>query len=84
MPHPFDLSPREKLELIQRLDCFHPWSSLDEERECRRCGAIFTGTQIEIEGGSPGFGLLRLHCPTESCCAVPIEWMLLEEKASAK
>ncbi|MBA2436255.1 MAG: hypothetical protein M3480_09435 [Verrucomicrobiota bacterium] len=77
MPLPVTLQPEDKLEIVRRVDCFHPWKSLDEKRQCRRCGAIFTGAQIEICRG-PGAGArARLQCPTEGCCSVPIEWMML-------
>jgi hypothetical protein len=75
MPYPFELEPEANLAIIRQIDCFHPWKSLAEKRRCRRCGTLFTGEQIEIAGGR-GSTPLRLQCPTDGCCSVPIEWMM--------
>lgn len=79
---PLEFSPAVKLDILRRLDCFHPWQSLDEKRHCRRCGETIDGWQIAVLGGTRGDGPLRLQCPTEGCCSVPIEWIVLESSAN--
>lgn len=81
---PLEFPPTAKLDILRRLDCFHPWTSLDEKRCCRRCGEVISGHQIEIFGGTRGKVALRLQCPTEGCCSVPIEWMLLQSSPEAE
>ncbi|MEY2439132.1 MAG: hypothetical protein QOI34_517 [Verrucomicrobiota bacterium] len=70
------LSPEDKLDALRRLDSFRHWTSLDDERQCLCCGKIINGRQIEVSGGSRGRGPLQLHCPTEHCDALPIDWIL--------
>jgi hypothetical protein len=43
---PIELSEGEKLEILQRLDQFRLWYSLDEKRYCLVCGNIITGREI--------------------------------------
>lgn len=77
-PEPLTLSVAEKLVALREVDIFHRWSSIDEERCCRRCGQLFTGRHITVFRGRPGEGPYRLECPTEGCPSVPIEWIALE------
>jgi hypothetical protein len=70
------LSPEDKLDLLRRLDPFRRWDSLDDQRRCLKCGKVITGRQIEALGGARNLGPLRLHCPTEDCSSVPMDWVL--------
>jgi len=72
---PIKLSDEEKLEILQRLDQFRQWHSLDEKRYCLVCGKIITGRQIQVIGGRRGNGPLRISCPTEHCNAIPMDWV---------
>jgi hypothetical protein len=74
-----EFPPAKKLKLLRKLDIFHPWDSLDEERFCRRCGAHFTGREIRVRPGYRGGARYRLQCPTRGCPSVPIEWILPEQ-----
>src|ERR1700751_4153669 len=67
------LSDEDKLEILQRLDQFRLWHSLDEKRYCLVCGKIITGREVRITGGENG--PLRLSCPTEHCNAIPMKWV---------
>ena len=75
---PIDLCEDDKLDILQRLDCFHRWKSVDEKRRCRQCGKVFTGQDIRVFGGTRGCGPLRLECPTEGCCSTPNDWVVPE------
>jgi hypothetical protein len=70
---PINLADEDKLEILERLDQFRLWHSLDEERYCLVCGKIITGQEIQINGGENG--PLRISCPTEHCNSVPIDWV---------
>ena len=69
------LSDQEKLAILQRLDQFRHWHSLDEKRYCLVCGEIITGRQIQVIMSTHGNRSLRLICPTKHCDAMPIEWV---------
>lgn len=73
-----NLSDGERLRVLRALDIFHPWSSIDAQRFCRRCGEMISGRQILIysswQDQRPG----RLECPTKGCLAVPLDWIILE------
>ena len=70
------LSDVEKLSVLRRLDQFREWHSLDDKRFCLVCSKIVNGWQIQIAGGTPGNGSLRLSCPTERCNSIPMDWVL--------
>jgi hypothetical protein len=70
---PINLADEDKLEILERLDQFRLWHSLDEERYCLVCGKIITGQEIHVNGGENG--PLRISCPTEHCNSVPIDWV---------
>ncbi len=72
---PIKLSDEEKLDVLQRLDQFRLWHSLDEKRYCLVCGEIITGREIQVIEGTHGSGALRIICPTEHCNAMPMEWV---------
>jgi hypothetical protein len=69
------LSDQEKLAILQRLDQFRHWHSLDEKRYCLVCGEIITGRQIQVIMGTPGTRSLHIICPTKYCDAMPMEWV---------
>jgi hypothetical protein len=69
------LAHEEKLAILQRLDQFRHWHSLDEKRYCLVCGEIITGRQIQVITGTRGNRSLRIICPTKYCDAMPIEWV---------
>ena len=70
------LSNGDKLETIRRLDQFRKWGSLDEKRYCLCCGALITGHDLVVVGGTRGTGPLRVICPTERCNSIPMDWAL--------
>jgi hypothetical protein len=70
-----ELADEEKLDLLQQLDQFRRWQSLDEKRYCLVCGKIITGQEIKVIRDSHGNGPLRITCPTEYCNAIPMEWV---------
>ena len=69
------LSDQEKLAILQRLDQFRHWHSLDEKRYCLVCGEIINGREINVIGATGANRPLRITCPTERCNATPIEWV---------
>jgi hypothetical protein len=70
---PINLSDEDKLEVLQRLDQFRLWHSLDEKRYCLVCGKLITGQEVHVSGGENG--PLRVSCPTEHCNAIPMNWV---------
>src|SRR3954466_6079625 len=70
------LADNEKLELLQGLDQFRHWHSLDEKRYCLVCGIVIAGRQIQVTGGTRGNGPLRLDCPTDMCTTIPMAEVL--------
>jgi hypothetical protein len=68
-----NLSDEGKLEVLQRLDQFRLWHSLDEERYCLVCGKMITGREVQVTGGENG--PLRISCPTKHCNAIPMNWV---------
>jgi hypothetical protein len=73
---PIQLSDRDKLEILQRLDRFRKWHSLDDKRYCLCCCSLITGHEIDVVGGTRGTGPLRVICPTPRCHAIPMDWVL--------
>ena len=69
------LSDKEKLDILRRLDQFRWWYSLDEKRYCLLCGEIITGREIQVIRDTPENGPLTIICPTERCKAMPMEWV---------
>jgi hypothetical protein len=78
------LSDNEQLEVLRRLDQFRHWHSLDEKRYCLVCGILITGRQIQVTGGTPGNGALRVSCPTEGCNSIPMDWVLPTDEILAR
>ena len=81
---PIDLPAADRLQVLQRLDQFRKWSSLDEQRYCLVCGRIISGRDIHIIGGTRGTGPLRLVCPTRACHSIPMDWVLPTDEVLAK
>ncbi|HYY14818.1 MAG TPA: hypothetical protein VE758_10345 [Chthoniobacterales bacterium] len=81
---PIELSGADRLAVLQRLDQFRKWSSLDEQRYCLVCGRIISGREIYIVGGTRGTGPLRLVCPTRGCHSIPMDWVLPTHEVLAK
>ncbi|MBO0694666.1 MAG: hypothetical protein J2P56_01050 [Verrucomicrobia bacterium] len=73
---PTPLSDSDKLHVLQHLDQFREWRSLDERRYCLVCGKIITGRQIQVVGDADAHGPVRLSCPTEQCSSIPMDWVL--------
>jgi hypothetical protein len=80
---PIELSAADRLQVLQRLDQFRNWSSLDEQRYCLVCGRIISGRDICIVGGTRGTGPLRLICPTRGCHSIPMDWVLPTDEVLA-
>lgn len=76
MLFPIELSPADKLQVLQRLDQFRKWQSLDEKRYCLICSKVISGRDIYVVGGTRGTGPLRLVCPTRGCHSIPMDWVL--------
>jgi hypothetical protein len=72
---PIKWADADKLDTLRRLDQFREWQSLDERRYCLVCGNLIAGRKIQVTGGSPETGPLRLVCPTEDCNSIPMDWV---------
>ena len=72
---PIRLRSGDKLLILRRLDHHPVWESLDDQRQCRRCGSVFNGRQVDVVGGTRERGPLRLLCPSEGCSSAPGDWI---------
>ena len=81
---PLNVSGSEKLEILQRLDRYRKWQSLDEKRYCLACGHIIDGHGVLVVGGTRETGPLRLICPTHGCHAIPMDWVIPTEQVLAR
>ena len=81
---PIELSNAEKLELLQRLDRYRKWSSLDDKRYCLACGRLIDGHGILVVGGTRGTGPLRLVCSRRGCHSIPMDWVIPNDKVLAR
>jgi hypothetical protein len=81
---PIELSDAEKLEILQRLDRYRKWHSLDDKRYCLACGQIIDGHGILVVGGTRGTGPLRLICPSRACHSIPMDWVIPNDKVLAR
>lgn len=79
-----ELSGAEKLEILQRLDRYRKWQSVDERRYCLACGQIIEGRDILVVGGTRGTGPLRLTCPTRNCHSIPMDWIIPSDEVLAR
>ena len=77
---PIELSGADKLEILQRLDRYRKWHSLDEKRYCLACGQVIEGRDILVVGGTRGTGPLRLICPSRGCHSIPMDWVIPSAK----
>jgi len=81
---PIELSDGDKLAILQRLDRFRRWRSLEEKRYCLCCNRLITGSQIQVVGGTRGTGPLRIICPTQGCYSIPMDWVLPTDEVLSK
>ena len=81
---PIELSGAYKLEILQRLDRYRKWQSLEEKRYCLACGQIIEGRDIQVVGGTRGTGPLRLVCPTRACHSIPMDWVIPTDEVLAR
>ena len=73
---PIELNTADKLEILQRLDRYRRWRSLDDKRYCLACGQVINGHDIFVVGGTRGTGPLRLICPSQPCHSIPMDWVI--------
>jgi hypothetical protein len=81
---PIEFSGADKLEILQRLDRYRKWPSLEEKRYCLACGQIIEGRDILVVGGTRGTGPLRLVCPTRNCHSIPMDWVIPNDEVLAR
>ena len=81
---PIELSGAEKLEILQRLDRYRKWQSLDDKRYCLACGHIIEGRDVLVVGGTRGTGPLRLVCSTRGCHSIPMDWIIPTDEVLAR
>ena len=81
---PIELSSTEKLEILQRLDRYRKWHSLEDKRYCLACGQIIEGREVLVVGGTRGTGPLRLVCPTRGCHSIPMDWVIPTDEVLAR
>jgi len=81
---PIELSAAERLEILQRLDRYRKWHSLDDKRYCLACGQVIEGREILVVGGTRGTGPLRLICPSRGCHSIPMDWVIPSDKVLAR
>ena len=81
---PTELVAADKLEVLQRLDRYRKWRTLDEKRYCLACGGIIEGRDIMVVGGTRGTGPLRLVCPTSGCHSIPMDWVIPTDEVLAR
>jgi hypothetical protein len=81
---PIELSDQDKLTILQRLDQFRKWRSLEEKRYCLACGQIIEGHAIQVVGGTRGTGPLRIVCPTRGCHSIPMDWVLPNDEVLSR
>jgi hypothetical protein len=81
---PIELTAAEKLEILQRLDRYRKWHSLDDQRYCLACGQVIDGYGILVVGGTRGTGPLRLVCPSRGCYSIAMDWVIPSDKVLAR
>lgn len=79
-----ELSDSDKLDTLRRLDQFRKWRALEDKRYCLCCGALLTGRDLRVIGGTRGTGPLRVICPTERCNSIPMDWALPTDEVLSK
>ena len=64
------IQPNERrLALLQRLDHFRQWRTLDDRRICLACDHEFSGREVRIKRATRS-----LQCPTRGCHGTPRQW----------
>jgi hypothetical protein len=58
-----------RLALLQRLDLYRQWTTVDDRRICFACDCEFSGREVRIRRAT-----LSLQCPTRGCAGTPREW----------
>lgn len=81
---PIELSDAERLEILQRLDRYRKWHSLDDKRYCLACGDVIDGRSVLVVGGTRGAGPLRVICPTNRCHSIPMDWVIPTDEVLAR
>jgi hypothetical protein len=81
---PIELSDVEKLEILQQLDLYRKWQSLDDKRYCLACGEVIDGNDVLVVGGTRGTGPLRVICPTNRCHSIPMDWVIPTDAVLAR
>jgi hypothetical protein len=84
LPAPVGLAEKDKLQVLQRLDHFRTWRSLDEKRYCLVCSKIITGEQVRVIGDTRGNEPLRVICATNGCHSIPMDWVRPTDEVLAK
>jgi hypothetical protein len=67
-----DPNPAERLSILQRIDTYRRWHSLEDERICMRCRRVISGRDVCIS--EDGAGHHELRCPSDGCDATPEDW----------
>jgi hypothetical protein len=68
------ISAEDKLLLLNRLDRWRAWKSLNDRRLCLGCGRMITGHEIETTRNETDGSIV--HCPTTGCQSIPLDWIL--------
>ena len=76
---PIDFDDQEQLRVLRRLNPVHPWRSLAEKRTCPSCRSAISAEELELVGGTRGWGPLRLQCPICSRSAFAHTWKPIEK-----
>ncbi len=66
-----EISPSEKLKLLNEHSMGTNWKSLDESKWCLHCEAQFTGHSVRVYKED---GEIWLECGTPDCDGSPIDW----------
>ena len=77
---PIELPDTEKLHLLQLLDQYREWHSLEEKRYCLVCGNLITGSQIYVVNDGSEMSQFRLVCPTMGCPSIPMDWVVATQE----
>ena len=80
---PIELPDAEKLHVLQQLDQYREWHSLEENRYCLVCGNLITGSQIHVVNEGSETSPLQLVCPTLWCPSIPMDWVVVTEEILA-
>jgi hypothetical protein len=74
---PAEIFTEEKLNLLNQVDRWRRWQSLEDRRLCLGCGRMITGDEIEIIQPREN-GALEAHCPTRGCQSIPLDWIFAQ------